>query len=82
MPFCLFCLFFKWFFAQKLHALPYLFCPVTIPEKAIMTNPHKPIREHVKQEPPDELGIGKSHGFSFVSIGIILVGKGYGIIFL
>jgi hypothetical protein len=57
--------------------LPYLFRSVTISEKAIMTNPHKTIRKHVKQKPPDELSIGKSHRFSFISISIILVGKGH-----
>ena len=47
--------------AEQLTALGQFLAPVAVGQEAVVTNPPEAIWQHMKQEPPDELGSGKCH---------------------
>ena len=44
---------------------------VPVTEQPIMPDLHKPFRQHMEQEAPDELRGGQRHDFFFSAIGVI-----------
>jgi hypothetical protein len=58
-----------------------LILAAAITQKTIMPDLHKPIRQNVKQEPPDKLICFKGHDFRFVVIGVVPPSKRDSVVF-
>ena len=58
-----------------------LFLAASVSQQTVMPDLHKPIRQHMKQEPSDELIGFKGHDFRFVVIGVVPPSKRDGVVF-